>query len=111
MFQVDRIVGERVIKNKVQYKVRWVGYGTDDESWENESQLDCPDMLEEYLQEKIASETNTNATKRTGRKKQNINRGKEDSENNVENPEPEASSSSSLSGTAEVDFSGAQYFV
>ena len=42
----------RKLRGKIQYKVHWDGYNTDEETWENESQLNCNELIDEYLNDK-----------------------------------------------------------
>ncbi|XP_046429747.1 heterochromatin protein 1 isoform X1 [Neodiprion pinetum] len=46
-YEVLKIVGQRTIKGRRQFLVRWKGY--DEESWEQEKNLNCPQLIEEYL--------------------------------------------------------------
>lgn len=47
-FKVERIIDDRAIKGRIQYKIRWQGYLSEDDTWENESTLDCTELIEEY---------------------------------------------------------------
>ena len=48
-YSVEKIVGKRVEKNgNVKYKVRWVNYGEDDDTWEPEENLYCPELIKQY---------------------------------------------------------------
>uniref|UniRef100_A0A0A9X9T1 Chromo domain-containing protein n=1 Tax=Lygus hesperus TaxID=30085 RepID=A0A0A9X9T1_LYGHE len=57
-YEVDAIVADRAIKGRIQYKVRWKGYASEDDTWENESNLDCTDLIEEYNDGKGESAVN-----------------------------------------------------
>ncbi|XP_046750186.1 chromobox protein homolog 5-like [Diprion similis] len=46
-YEVLKIVGQRTIKGRRQFLVRWKGY--DEDSWEQEKNLNCPQLIEEYL--------------------------------------------------------------
>jgi chromobox protein 5 len=35
-FQVEKIVDSRIVKNKIQYLVKWVGYPESENTWEPE---------------------------------------------------------------------------
>lgn len=41
------IVGRRVYLGKIQYEVQW--QGEDYTTWTNADQLDCPELVEEYM--------------------------------------------------------------
>jgi len=46
---VEAIIGRRQRKGKgVEYRIRWEGYGSDEDSWEPEGNLACPDRLAEW---------------------------------------------------------------
>lgn len=54
-YTVSKIVDRRKIHGKTQYKVHWDGYNTDEETWENESQLNCDELIDKYLKDKLPS--------------------------------------------------------
>lgn len=41
VYDVEEIIDHKGGKNSRQYRVRWKGYGIDDDTWETESSLDC----------------------------------------------------------------------
>jgi hypothetical protein len=49
-YEVDSIVGKKDHKGKTYYKVRWVGYGQKDDTWEPEENLkNCEDAITTYM--------------------------------------------------------------
>jgi len=41
------------------YKIRWAGYGPEEDSWVKPEDLNCPDILDEFLQkEGLKNEVN-----------------------------------------------------
>ncbi|XP_045198058.2 M-phase phosphoprotein 8-like [Mercenaria mercenaria] len=49
LFEVDKIIGKSKIKGSIVYKVRWKGYGPEDDTWEPRENLEsCQDLIEEY---------------------------------------------------------------
>ncbi len=42
--------------NRREFLVRWVGHTAEDDSWEPEENLDCPDLIDKFLaqQEKLS---------------------------------------------------------
>ncbi|KYM98068.1 PREDICTED: chromobox protein homolog 5-like [Cyphomyrmex costatus] len=55
-YEVERLVNVRTIKGRRQFLVRWVGYGETDDSWENEKDLNCPQLIEDFLTEEKEKE-------------------------------------------------------
>lgn len=47
--QVSKIVGHRTIKGRRQFLVRWKNYSESADTWENEKDLNCQELMEEYL--------------------------------------------------------------
>lgn len=50
VYDVDAIINHKGGQKNRQYLVRWKGYGSDDDTWEKESSLDC--VLCKYKKEK-----------------------------------------------------------
>ena len=54
-FEVEKIVDHRSRRGKLQYKIKWKGYSNSSNSWENESNIDAPDVLVAYKKTKRGS--------------------------------------------------------
>ncbi|KAJ2737270.1 hypothetical protein H4R23_001863, partial [Coemansia sp. Cherry 401B] len=49
VYEVDRIIGRRIsIARKVEYLVYWKGYDLNECSWVGDSDLECPEAVEEF---------------------------------------------------------------
>lgn len=51
IFEVQMLVGKRKVKNNVEYLVKWVGYADEFNSWIPLSDLQCPDLIEQFEEE------------------------------------------------------------
>lgn len=83
-------MNHRTIKGLRQFLVRWKGYGESADTWENEKDLNCPDLIEEYLEEENSKETeppNTSSeaskTNKTSKTKKSKSTSKKDAENGM----------------------------
>lgn len=70
-FQVEKIVGHRTIKGRRQFLVRWKGYNASSDSWENEKDLNCPNLIEDFLmnEQEIKMITKDNKETKTAKTK------------------------------------------
>lgn len=48
IYAVDRLINHKKIKNTMYYLVRWENYSPAHDTWERESNLQCPEILLEY---------------------------------------------------------------
>lgn len=55
-YEVEDIIDHKTVRGKLQYLIRWKGYDADNDSWEPESTVNCPDIVARYNEKNLKPE-------------------------------------------------------
>lgn len=78
---MEKIIAQRTIKGRRQFLIRWKGFDEESDTWEQEKDLSCPQVIEEFLAEaednaKAEAEERANSKTKGKAKKKTANHKK-----------------------------------
>lgn len=72
---MEKLVSVRTSKGSRQFLVRWKGYGESADTWENEKDLNCPELIQKFLAKEKEQETKLSKTGSTKTDKSRKSKG------------------------------------
>ncbi|KMQ97762.1 chromobox protein 5 [Lasius niger] len=84
-YEVEKLINIRTSKGSRQFLVRWKGYGESADTWENEKDLNCPELIEKFLAKEQETKLSKTGSTKTDKSKKSKGSPKKQTENDEQN--------------------------
>lgn len=54
-YEVEKIISKRFKRGTCEYRLKWLGYTSKDNSWEPVAHLDCQELIDEFETRNVIS--------------------------------------------------------
>lgn len=84
-YEVEKLINIRISKGCRQFLVRWKGYGESADTWENEKDLNCSELIEKFLAKEQDTKLSKTGLTKTDKSKKSKGSSKKQTENDEQN--------------------------